>query len=156
MTSKADPKFIERLRAIEAATRARSEAITEHGRRASEKLAARTQEHLQAMRKHAAEVNKRRAEHLQQQEQEDPTAKNQWLQRREATDTTFDFGDSEEGEQYTASQPPVAAAPAVPTLPPAVEMPQHEQPSSTPPPRREKRQPTHFDDDDFSNNSWMQ
>ncbi|CAM2862780.1 hypothetical protein SAXI111661_05275 [Saccharomonospora xinjiangensis] len=156
MTSKADPTFIERLRAIQSATRARSEAIAEHTRRTSEKLAERSQQHLQAMRTHIAEADKRRAEYLQQQAQDDAAAKNQWLKRREVSEATYDFGASEGIEEDTAPQRPVPPAPVAPPTPTAMEFPRAQPQPNSVSPRRENRQPNHFDDDDFSNNSWME
>ncbi|WP_043536090.1 hypothetical protein [Saccharomonospora cyanea] len=159
MANRADPKLIEQLRHNQAAVRARSAAIAEYGKQVTQKLAANTLEHLQSMRKHAAEAQKRKAEHEKQQgEEDDPTAKNQWLQRREGRDETFQFGQEGAGE---AADSPAAARSTeertvAPPVSPPVPVPRRQQPPASGPARRETRPADDFDDDDFSNNSWLQ
>ncbi len=141
----ADPKLLERLSQITSQAHARSAAIADRARRQAQELAERAEQRRQA--------NEERSKELDQQaeqrrvEKDDPTAKNQWLQRSETQDLTYRFG--EDDAQETPAQP---APPPVPAL---------EQPKPLEQPPRERRgrhaRPVDdFDDDDFSNNSWMQ
>ncbi|EHY90134.1 hypothetical protein ACWGRK_00540 [Saccharomonospora azurea] len=165
MTRKVDSKLIEQLRQNQAALKARSAAIAEHGKQVTQKLAANTLENLQSMRKHAAEAKKRQAELDKQKDDEaDPTAKNQWLQRREGGDDTFQFGqqDDDEAADVPAAKRAEENKPVAPPAPPPAPAPQTQQSAvSDPAPaarakHRAPRPADDFDDDDFSNNSWLQ
>ncbi len=94
--SHAGSGFLERLARAKAEADARSTAVREQFRQVREETARRAQEHLRASQEQTEKLKKLIAEHEQQKAEEDPTAKNQWLQRREAEDTTFQFGEVEE------------------------------------------------------------
>ncbi|WP_143827443.1 hypothetical protein [Saccharomonospora viridis] len=107
-------------------------------------MAERAEQRRQANEERCRELD-RQAEQ-RREEKDDPNAKNQWLQRREAEDSTFQFGEAEEAEPEPTPQP--AAAPAPPAEPP-----QREQVSTQP--QSKKRPADDFDDEDFSNTNWF-
>ncbi|WP_197320680.1 hypothetical protein [Saccharomonospora sp. NB11] len=159
MTRRADTRLIDQLRQNQAALAARSTTIAEHNKQVLEKISANTHKHLQSMRERAAEVEKRKAEYEKQKQEEepDPAAKNQWLQRRESRDETFQFDQGEDSEPAESpnqrSTEVKPSAPPVPSPPPA---PAAQQSAASTPAGQKSRPADDFDDDDFSNNSWLQ
>ena len=135
-----DRALEERFAQILAGTRAKAADISDRVEATKRQIA----EESQRMRDH----NERLCEQLDERSaakaaaKEDPTAKNDWLKRNAAQDSTFQFaGDS---DHEAADGYPSAPATTERTAPPA-----------PPEPRGRHSRRDDFDDDDFSNNSWL-
>ncbi|SFP11701.1 hypothetical protein [Saccharomonospora viridis] len=151
--SHAGSGFLERLARAKAEADARSTAVREQFRQVREETARRAQEHLRASQEQTEKLKKLIAEHEQQKAEEDPTAKNQWLQRREAEDTTFQFGEVEEPEPEPEPQRPATPPPPVPM--PTAESSQRERSAQASPSRSKAGPGEDVDEEDFSNTNWF-
>jgi hypothetical protein len=94
MASNAYQALAERLAQVRARARQRSAEFAEQARQRSEEIAQHNREREEATEQRIREIRQRKEE--QQKAEDDPNAKNQWLQRREAEDSTFQFGEAEE------------------------------------------------------------
>ncbi|MEU6640969.1 hypothetical protein ABZ863_00280 [Saccharomonospora sp. NPDC046836] len=141
MTSGADPRLVERLAETQARVREQSTVITERVRTAAAHVAERADQRRQVNEAHSKELDKLVED--RKAAKADPNSGNQWLQRTESYDHTFQFGEDEQRERQPA--PPAPAPMPEPRL-------------EAPEPRRRGRHARpddRFDDDDFSNNNWM-
>lgn len=127
-----DPAVEDRFAQILAGTRAKAADISDRVEATKRQIAEESQQMRETNERLCKELDERSA--AKAAAKDDPAAKNEWLKRNAAQESTFQFADAEDTPEVTERTP-----------------------SPAPPTAREGRHARRddFDDDDFSNRTWL-
>lgn len=156
MTSNTGSALAERLAQIRTSVREHAAEISERVRKNVAETTQRAQESRQAAEQGLKEIERKKQQHAQLGAEADPNADNQWLQRRETPEETFEFGVAAEPETTEPLQ--ASAPPRQPGVEPmaglsaAQSAPAGQQPGVG---ARHARRDDDYEEDDFSNTNWL-
>ncbi|HVW44480.1 MAG TPA: hypothetical protein VHC18_24330 [Amycolatopsis sp.] len=124
-----DPAVEDRFAQILAGTRATAADISDRVEATKRRIAEESRQMRETNERLCKELDERSA--AKAAAKDDPTARNEWLKRNAAQDSTFQFADAEDTPEATERTP-----------------------SPAPQPGRHARRDD-FDEDDFSNRNWL-